>query len=105
MKNILIIDGARNCAYDIFTIDEASFREIFLNDGQNIEFSEDFVSRNDPEQVRSIYSELWKRPVEKKNVKGIQGILYFELEFKKEYYPNKRDCDLDGRGRAWFHKS
>ncbi|MEG7978457.1 MAG: hypothetical protein NY202_00600 [Mollicutes bacterium UO1] len=40
-KNIQVIDGADNCHYPIYSIEEEYFNLIFPN-GQDIEFIEDF---------------------------------------------------------------
>ncbi|MFC4671246.1 hypothetical protein ACFO5X_22030 [Seohaeicola nanhaiensis] len=42
---------------------------------------------------------MWRRPVARKDIRGIDGILFYELTHKKKFYPNKRDSDLDGWGR------
>ena len=39
MKNILVIDGAENCAYSVFQATEAEFRLIFPEDGQDTDRS------------------------------------------------------------------
>lgn len=46
-KNIQVIDGAINCHYPIYSIEEEHFNLIFPNsqEGQDIEFAKDFVSR------------------------------------------------------------
>ncbi|MEO0566643.1 MAG: hypothetical protein AAF066_02845 [Pseudomonadota bacterium] len=99
MKTILIIDGAENCAYDCFLADDELFEAVFPLDGQNIEFIEDFLERSSSDQFDGLFESMWKRPIAKKDVRGIDGILFYELINKKKYYPNKRDCDLDGSGR------
>jgi hypothetical protein len=43
---------------------------------------------------------MWENPVARKGIGGIDGILFYELLFKKEFHPNKRDRDLDGIGRV-----
>ena len=44
MKSIQVIDGADNCAYDVFSISDKSFEKIFP-DGQDIEFIKDLIHR------------------------------------------------------------
>lgn len=39
-------------------------------------------------------SEVWKRPVAKTDVVGIHGTLFYELGFKKKYYPTKKDSEM-----------
>ena len=99
MKTIQIIDGAENCAHDCFSADEDLFTAIFPGERQNIEFIEDFMARNPNGQFDSLFTAMWRRPVAKKDVRGIDGTLFYELLNKKKYYPNKRDSDLSGLGR------
>lgn len=92
MKNIQIIDGAENCTYDIFAVSEELFNLIFPNPGQNIEFIEDVLSRITKEEEK-LFSDMWKHRVLKKEVIGIHGTLFYELQLKKEYYPTKIDSN------------
>ena len=99
MKTILVIDGAENCAYDCFSADDELFGAIFPEVGQNIEFIEDFILRVPMGTFDDQFQMMWKRPIAKKYVRGIDGILFYELLHKKKFYPTKRDSDLDGTGR------
>jgi hypothetical protein len=101
MKNILVIDGANNCAYDIFAASEQLFGVIFPMDGQDIAFIDEVIATAASEdELDEMMKDLWKRPVRKASVQGIHGTLFYQLEFKKTYYPNRRDSDLDGWARA-----
>ena len=93
MKNIQVIDGAENCAYDIFQISDESFKKIFPN-GQDIEFSEDLFERLGQEEARKILEPLWDNKADKKLVVGIHGTLFYGLESKKQYYPDKKEQNL-----------
>lgn len=97
MKNIQVIDGADNCAYDIFSISDEGFLKIFPN-GQDIEFSEDLFERLGDDAAGNLLDPVWKSRLDKKEVKGIHGTLFYGLQNKKQYYPNKRDDDLDAIG-------
>ena len=109
MKNIQVIDGAYNASYDIWTISDELFQLIFPNEGQNIEFIEDFTertwSRLSTSEQKRLYAEWWSRPVPKSEVQGIHGTLFYELkEAKAGYYPNKKESDLNALGRiGWDH--
>jgi hypothetical protein len=94
VKTILVIDGAENCAYDHFQATEDFFALLFPGEGQDIEFIEDFWERHAED-------DLGARPVRKRDVHGIDGILFYGLLRKKIYYPNKKDSDLDATGRGW----
>lgn len=101
MKTILVIDGADNCAYDHFQTTDEFFAVLFPGEGQDIEFIEDFQDRHPDGDFAPQFEQLWTAPVRKKDVRGVDGILFYHMPHKKKYYPNKRDCDLNGNGRSW----
>lgn len=93
MKNIQVIDGPENCTYDIFSISDRDFKKIFPN-RQDIEFIEDFTRRIGKSEAGKILCQIWKNPVDKKKVNGLHGTQFYELEFKKVFYPTKRDDEM-----------
>ena len=93
MKNIQIIDGANNCTYSVFAATDEEFAVIFP-DGADIEFIEDLVERFGEEAAGRITGALWDRPVDKKVVHGIHGTLFYQLTYKKRYYPTKRESEM-----------
>ncbi len=93
MKNIQVIDGAENCTYDLFAIDDADFDLIFP-EGRDIEFIDDFIDRVGEEKAGKIMEKVWKNWMDKKNAHGIHGTIFYELEYKKKYYPNKNERDI-----------
>ncbi len=95
MKNIQVIDAANNCAYDIFQATEAEFKLIFPEEGQDIQFNQDV---EDQQVIREALNKIWTRIINKKNVNGIHGTLFYQLPEKKEYYPNKKESDLTQMG-------
>jgi hypothetical protein len=101
VKTILIIDGAENCAYDHFQATDEFFALLFPGDGQDIEFIEDVWDRHAGHALEAQFDQLWARPVRKRDVRGIDGILFYGLLRKKIHYPNKKDSDLDATGRSW----
>ena len=98
MKNVMIVDGAINCAYDLFQATDDEFKNIFCEEGQDISFAEDLEKNTD---ALDSLSKMWLRPIHKKNVKGIDGTIFFGILEKKEFYPNLQDSDLDFKGRAF----
>ena len=76
---------------------------IFPNDQQNIEFIEDVTARLNEAECNQLATALWKYPLNKQDVKGIHSTLFYECGYKKEYYPNKYERDLNAFGRAWKH--
>lgn len=96
-KNVQVIDGAMNCAYDVFPASEADFAVLFP-EGQDIEFIEDFWRRVDVKKAEGIMRRLYAKRADKKAIHGIHGTLFYQLEFKKQFYPTKRESDLDVAG-------
>ncbi len=94
MKNVQVIDGANNCTYSIFSFTEEEFEVIFPEPGQDIEFIEDVIERIGNDKLGAILKPVWQRIVAKKDVCGIHGTLFYELEFKKKYYPTKKDSEM-----------
>lgn len=93
MKNIQIIDGALNCTYSIYAIQDNEFNLLFQN-GTDIEFIDDVISRIGESAVNNILSKIWVTPLDKKKVNGIHGTLYYELDYKKKFYPTKKECEM-----------
>jgi hypothetical protein len=96
MKNIEIIDDALNCKYEIYAASDEDFDVIFPK-GQDIEFSDDLFDRLGEDEALKLTRRLWKNRVERTEVRGIHGILFYgEDNFeKKTTFPSKRldeDC-------------
>ena len=94
MKNVLIVDGAENCEYSIFAMTDEEFREVFPGENQNVEFIEDLVDRIGDDRVAKLLMPVWKREIEKPNVDGIHGTLFYQLYGKKKFYPTKNDMEM-----------
>ena len=91
MKNIQVIDGADNCAYDVFAADEDEFKAIFPAEDQDIEFVEDVYRRLGNDRAMKVLGSVWSRRMNKKKVSGIHGTLFCDLERKRRFYPTKRE--------------
>jgi len=92
MKNIQVIDGAENSAYDIFAATEEEFALIFPA-GQDVAFIDEVMARGPEQQLDEAFSRIWQRRISKRDVIGIHGLLFYELAHKKRYYPTRRDED------------
>jgi hypothetical protein len=92
-KNIQVISAAQNCTYDIYAVSDSDFKLVFPAEGQDIEFAED-LSERIPDEDDSFWQRLWEHRVDKKEIQGIHGTLFYKLEFKKVYYPTKRDAEM-----------
>lgn len=84
MKNIQVIDGAENCVYDIFQATEDEFRLIFKGNS-------DVAFIDEVEVGEETFKNIWNRRIKKSEANSIHGILFYELENKKKYYPTRRD--------------
>jgi len=93
MKNIQIIDGAENCEYAIYQISDEVFNLIFPNN-QNVEFINDLVARLNEQDRTFVFKNIWISKVIKSQADGIHGTLFYQLELKKKYYPNKKELDV-----------
>ncbi len=110
MKNIQVIDGADNCAYRIFAAEDDEFADIFPGE-RDIEFADDVWRRLGAARARAILERIWKRPVDKKIARGIQGTLFYQLGHKKRFYPTRREDEMTpaikaalGTGRPTKHQ-
>ena len=90
MKNIQIIDGALNAVYDIFQVMDQEFSLIFPP-GQDIAFIDEAMARGPRAELDEAFTQIWTRRIPKAQAMGIHGILFYELEHKKCYYPTRRD--------------
>ncbi|MBO6633986.1 hypothetical protein [Parvibaculum sp.] len=95
MKNVQIIDGADNCTYSIYGMTQEEFDVVFAEAGQDVEFVEDLVIRLGDSEVAALLAPVWERgAVDKPDVAGIHGTLFFGLLWKKKYYPTKKDAEM-----------
>jgi hypothetical protein len=90
VKNIQIIDGAENCVYDVFAATDEEFSLIFP-EGQDVAFIDEVYERGAHDALDFAFKAIWQRRVRKRDVVGIHGTLFYELEGKKVYYPSRRD--------------
>ena len=92
MKNIQVIDGAANCVYDIFAATDEEFALVFPN-ATDIAFIDEVYANSDRKALEAAFRNIWKRPVKKTEAQGIHGILFYEREMKKVYYPTRKDAE------------
>ena len=100
MKNIMVIDGAENCVYDIFAASDDDFALIFPNE-TDIAFIEDIERRQSAEIVLAALKRTWSNRVPKRDATGIHGIVFYQMYAKRKYYPTLRDeeaANPDGSG-------
>jgi len=90
MRNIQVIDGAENAVYDVFAATDDEFMVLFP-EGQDVAFIDEVIARGQEKEINDIVARIWKRRIPKREAMGIHGILFYELEHKKRYYPTRRD--------------
>lgn len=92
MKNILIIDGAVNCVYDVFSASDADYFLIF-KDFKDIAFIDEIHESGDELKLNAAFNRIRKRRIKKSEICGIHGTIFYELDKKKVFYPTRIDED------------
>jgi hypothetical protein len=95
MKNIQVIDSAQNCSFSIYSVAEEDFRLIFPQVGQDVEFIEDLVKRVGSRRAGEIIKRATTTRLDKADIDGLHGTLFFGMASRRAWYPNKRESDLD----------
>jgi hypothetical protein len=90
VKNIQIIDGAVNCVYDIFSATEEEFNLIFPS-GHDVAFIDEIYQLGDPDELDEAFKRIWRRRIRKADAQGLHGIIFYELDEKKNFYPTRKD--------------
>ena len=99
MKNIQVIDGARNATFSVFQATDEEFDLLFPN-GTDIAFLEDIEARLTEEQRNRVFHALWSRPVDKKTLQGIHGTYFVDLDQRKVFFPTRKEAEVLNRGPA-----
>ena len=94
MKNIQVIDGALNCVYDVFAATDEEFALIFPS-RQDVAFIDEVLARGSQPALDAAFARIWARRVRKTEANGIHGLLFYELEGKKQFYPTRRDEEAE----------
>lgn len=90
MKNIQVFDGADNAVYDIFSATDEEFDLIFAA-GQDVAFIDEVYERGDAARLDAAFNLIWTRRISKRDAQGIHGLLFYDLEEKKVFYPTRKD--------------
>lgn len=95
MKNIQIIDRARNATFSIFQATESEFDALFP-DGRDMDVIEAVIERLGEAEAGRILSPLWSRPIVKSEAQGIHGTLFYEYDDRLDIFPETmREVDWD----------
>lgn len=92
MKNIQVFDAADNAVYDIFQATDDEFDLIFPS-GQDVAFIDEVYERHDASVLDLAFNHIWTRRIPKRDANGIHGLLFYELDHKKIFYPTRKDED------------
>jgi hypothetical protein len=90
MKNIQIIDGARNSTFEIYEVPDSLYAKIF-REGTDVAFL------NDVEQVleERDWMRVYKKKIDKKQVCGIHGTLHLTgSNCSKDYFPTRKEAEV-----------
>ncbi|HVI53800.1 MAG TPA: hypothetical protein VM621_01960 [Luteibacter sp.] len=107
MKNVQIVDSARNATYEIFAAEDEQFAVLFPHDA-DIEFVDDAIDRMGQGAVDAALEALWSRPIDKQSAEGVHGTLIYGLPAKRAYFPSKRSTEfdrVDTPGFRWLRRS
>jgi hypothetical protein len=78
----------------VYAFTDEEFSVFFPEPGQNVEFIEDVVARIGDEELGKIQRPIGQRLVEKSQIVGIHGTLFYQLAHKKKYYPTKKEEEM-----------
>ncbi len=73
----------------------ATFSRSFPVAGKTSSSPADFFDRAGKKAANDVLGRLWSYPIDKKTANGIHGTLFYGLDFKKPFYPTKRETDFD----------
>ncbi|RDZ26031.1 hypothetical protein DX914_19420 [Lysobacter silvisoli] len=90
MKNVQVVDNAINCVYDIFAVEDADF-DLLFPPGQDVAFVDEVLKRHPPQALKPVFERMWRHRVPKRDVVGLHGLLYYDMEHKKPFYPQRVD--------------
>ncbi len=60
-------------------------------EGTDIAFIDEVYAKGNTELLDAAFTRIWQRRVKKSDAQGIHGIIFYELDEKKVYYPTRRD--------------
>jgi hypothetical protein len=101
LKYIQLIDSSDSCTHDVCEVDAAIFKKIFIAQRQDIEFLEDLKERMGAKEAAILQKTLANRLVDKKTIPRIDGTLFIDLYYKKEFYPTKIDMEVEPGSRPF----
>jgi hypothetical protein len=93
---VQIIDDAANCTFSIFQFTDEQFSLIFSDEGQDIAFIDDVLSKLSESDQKRAFEDAWNRPTDKQTIDGLHGTLFYGFEDRQKHFPaTRRECDWD----------
>ncbi|MBT2746008.1 MULTISPECIES: hypothetical protein [unclassified Lysobacter] len=60
-------------------------------EGQDVAFIDEVLARHPSETLDPVFARLWRNRLAKRDANGIHGLLFYRLEEKKVFYPDRID--------------
>jgi len=96
MRNIMVVDGALNATFSVFQATEAEFDRIFPAPGQDIAFIEEVIAALGDLATGEMMAPVWERPILRRDVDGLHGLLIYEGSERIPFYPaSRREVDWE----------
>jgi hypothetical protein len=68
---------------------------LFPEPRQDIQYAEDLAHLLKQAEINAALRRIWERPIRKRDVAGIHGTLFYQLERYKAWYREKREDAVD----------
>lgn len=95
-KNLMIIDGAVNCTFDVFNITDEQFKFIFPAEGQELECIDALVDKHGDDRIDEVFKGIFEYcHMNKGWIEGIHGTLFYEYPKRRALYPSLRWYEHD----------
>lgn len=86
MKNIMVIDGAINCQYETYSIQDEIFYILFPDENRKFSFIEEVIKDIGEDKFNELAQEMYSVPMPHEKIIGLHGILFYENMERRKYY-------------------
>jgi hypothetical protein len=66
-------------------------RHLKICPDSDIAFIDEIYAKGNEKLLDVAFNNIWKRRIKKSKANGVHGIIFYELEEKKIYYPSRQD--------------
>ena len=92
----MVVDDAPNATFSVFQATEAEFDRIFPVPGQDIAFIEEVIAALGDAATSEVMGPIWERPILRRDVEGLHGLLIYEGSERMPFYPaSRREADWE----------